>query len=296
MRRRTFLSLPLIGAAAADANHSSGRAVRLGVIADPQYADKPLRGSRHYRASLGKLEEAIKDLNKAELDALVTLGDFIDVDFASFEPVMARYRPLKAKHLKVVGNHDFSVAKDDKTRVLKALDMESGYRSEIIGGWRIVLLDGTEVSPFRPERAEKARAWLKKLQDQGRKNARPWNGGLSQTQFAWLEKELASAADADQRVLLACHYPVLPEDPHNLWNDREVVALIDQYPCVAAWFNGHHHSGNYARRKHCHYVNFKGMVETAERSAYAVVTLHRDRLEIEGFDTEPDRDLASAAP
>jgi hypothetical protein len=169
--------------------------------------------------------------------------------------------------------------------------MENTYASRSLGGWRLILLDGTEVSTFRPEHAEAARTWCRRLADEGRKNARPWNAGIGEAQLAWLEKELAAATAAGQRVLLACHYPILPEDPHNLWNDREMVALIDRFPAVAAWFNGHHHAGNYARRGHCHYVNFKGMVETADHSAYAIATLHPDRIEIEGFDTEPDRRL-----
>lgn len=290
MKRRTFLHLPLAGAATA-AGIPAAKPVRLGIIADPQYADKDPGGSRHYRASLGKLERAIEQLNAANPDAVVTLGDFIDVDFASFTPVMQRYRALRAPHHKVLGNHDFSVEPDHKGDVLQALEMDHPYASHTLGGWRLILLDGTEVSRFRPGHAEAAKAWLEKLRDEGRKNARPWNGGIGEAQLKWLEKELETATAAGQRVILACHYPVLPEDPHNLWNDRELVALIDRFPCVAAWFNGHHHSGNYARRKHCHYVNFKGMVETADRSAYAIATLHPDRIEIEGFDTEPDREL-----
>lgn len=289
MTRRSFLSLPLIGAAAEAAERSDQQVVRLGVIADPQYADQPSRGSRHYRASLGKLEAAIERLNEAKIDAVLTLGDFIDADFASFRPVMKRYQALSAPHLKVVGNHDFTMPEEDKGKVFEVLEMENPYRSHTFGNWRIVLLDGTEVSPFRPENEEKARAWRKKLVAEGRQNARPYNGGLSETQFAWLKEELRIAGGAGQRVILACHYPILPRDPHNLWNDREVVALIDQHPTVAAWFNGHNHSGNYTRHNHCHFLNFKGMVETAKRSAFALVTLHPDRMVVEGFDTEPNR-------
>jgi 3',5'-cyclic AMP phosphodiesterase CpdA len=293
MKRRSFLQLPLVGAVAATTGSPEPRPVRLGIITDPQYADKDPGGTRHYRASLGKLARAVDRLNTAELDAVVTLGDFIDVELSSFAPVLQRYAALTTPHLKVVGNHDFSVADEHKGRVLGTLGMDRSYSSHVFGGWRVVLLDGTEVSLFRPEHAKQARAWQKRLAAEGRRHAKHYNGGLSDAQLAWLESELGAATTAGQRVILACHYPVLPEDPHNLWNDREVVALIDRFPCVAAWFNGHHHSGNYAHRGHCHYVNFKGMVETAKRSAYAIATLHPDRIEIDGFDTEPDRNLKS---
>lgn len=293
MKRRTFLHLPLIGAASAAAGPDA-LPTRLGILADPQYADKDPANQRHYRASLGKLDRAIERLNAADLDAVVTLGDFIDQDFASFAPVMRRYEALRAPHLKVPGNHDFSVEESRKDQVLAALGMEQPYAARTLGNWRLILLDGTEVSLFRPQHADSAQHWLKRLEAQGRSNARPWNSAMGEDQLTWLERELEAATTAGRRVLLACHYPLLPDDPHNLWNDREVIALIDRFPCVAAWFNGHHHAGNYARRKHCHYVNFKGMVETADHGPFAIARLYSDRIEIEGFDTELDRRLEAS--
>ncbi len=53
--------------------------------------------------------------------------------------------------------------------------------------------------------------------------------------------------------------------------------------------NGDNHSGNYAERKGTHYVNFKGMVETEEEIAYAVVKCYSDRVEIDGFGMEISR-------
>ena len=81
--------------------------LKFGVIADPQYADKKPRGTRYYRESLAKLEAAIAELNKQSLDFVVTLGDLIDEDYASFSEVMARYEALKAKHFMVFGNQSF---------------------------------------------------------------------------------------------------------------------------------------------------------------------------------------------
>lgn len=293
MIRRRFLQFPLAVAVAASGAGAAGRKPqRLGLIADPQFADCDPAGSRHYRASLAKLEQAVEAFNAADLDAVITLGDFIDRDFTSFAPVMQRYKALRCPHFKVLGNHDFSVADALKSQVLTALGMKQAYSAHSLGGWRLVLLDGTDVSFFRPDQVAAAQAWSERMVGEGRKNAKAYNGGLGSTQFQWLEEQLEQATTTGQRVLLACHYPILPEDPHNLWNDREVIALIDRFPCVAAWFNGHHHRGNYAQRGHCHYVNFKGMVETVEHTAFAIVTLHEDRIEIDGFDTEPDRELA----
>jgi len=292
MTRRTFLPLPLAGTAAA----GSARPLTLGILADPQYADKDVWKQRHYRASLDKLRRAIRRLNELEPDAVLTLGDFIDEDFASFAPVMKVYGELRGRHLKVVGNHDFSVDEERKDEVFDALSMVAPHASHEFDGWRVVLLDGTEVSTYRPRDAETAREWLGRLEREGRPQAQPWNSAIGRAQLAWLEEQLQAATDARQRVLVACHLPVFPEDPHNLWNDRELVALVDRFPCVAAWFAGHNHAGHYGRRGHCHYLTFQGMVETADHAPFAVARLFPDRIEIDGFDTEPDRRLPAATP
>ena len=55
--------------------------------------------------------------------------------------------------------------------------------------------------------------------------------------------------------------------------------------------NGHNHQGNYSVKNGTHYVNFKGMVETESETAYAIVNCYSDRVEIQGFGLEPNREL-----
>ena len=54
------------------------RRVRVGLVTDLHYADKPPTGSRHYRQSLTKLQEAAAQFQKDKPDLIVELGDFID--------------------------------------------------------------------------------------------------------------------------------------------------------------------------------------------------------------------------
>jgi hypothetical protein len=65
---------------------------------------------------------------------------------------------------------------------------------------------------------------------------------------------------------------------------------MTRYSCVKAYFNGHHHPGNYGFYQGIHFVNFKGMVNTPE-SAYALVSLTADSILIKGYGREPDRRL-----
>jgi len=287
----------MAGMTTASAVDRSDAPLKFGVIADPQYANAPAKWGRHFRQSLMKLSACIDELNRHELAFTVTLGDLIDRDFASFDPVLECYKNLRSEHHVVLGNHDFDVADGDKEKVLKKLGLKRGYDSYRSSGWRMVLLDGTEVSAYRyaegDERKTQGDEALSALKKTGAAWAQPWNGAMAKSQLEWFENELEAAAAAGERVIVCNHYPVLPaDDSHNLWNADAVVRIIRRHPQVALYLNGHNHAGNYAHDKHCHYVNLKGMVETETESAFAVVTCHDDHITVEGFGTEPDRALA----
>lgn len=83
--RRAFLqqgTLFLAATAAADASslfageHES--TLRIGMITDLHHADKPPAGTRYYRETLGKLEEAAQQFEQDTPKFLVELGDLID--------------------------------------------------------------------------------------------------------------------------------------------------------------------------------------------------------------------------
>ena len=52
--------------------------LRVGLVTDLHYADKAPAGTRHYRESLAKLEEAANQFNQDQPTFLVELGDLID--------------------------------------------------------------------------------------------------------------------------------------------------------------------------------------------------------------------------
>ena len=41
---------------------------------------------------------------------------------------------------------------------------------------------------------------------------------------------------------------------------EEVIDVFDRHPCVRAYFNDHHHAGNFAERKGIPYVTFRSML------------------------------------
>lgn len=281
--------------AVADERASYTDSFTFGVVTDCQYHPGPTQGARHYALSLSKLEGCVARLNAEEVDFAVHLGDFIDRDFANFDVVNRVFARLDMPRYQVLGNHDYAVTDEHKPDVPAKLGLPARYYDFVVKGWRFVVLDGNDISfsasPTDSPRYRQATEYY----EQHHLRSPRWNGALGPTQLAWLERTLKAATREQQRVIVLCHFPIYPENPHNLWNAVEVRTLLERHPGVAAYLCGHNHAGNYAARSGIHYLTFKGMVDT-EETAYAIVRVRPDQLEVTGFGREPDRILPLPAP
>lgn len=268
-----------------------------GVIADAQYCDCEPAIGRYYRRSTQKLADALQKLNQRDLAFIIDLGDLIDRDFSSFDEILKVYEQSNYRVYRTLGNHDFTVEDAQKVQVANRLGLDqAAYYDFLYLGWRFIVLNGNELSTYaHPAGSEEARAgaeMLQNLEKGGAINARPWNGGISQQQLAWLESKLEVARQENQWVIVINHFPAYPKDPHNLWNDQEVVDLLIRYPQVVAYLNGHNHAGNYGQKEHVHFLNFTGMVETDAKNTFAHVDVFPDRLAVEGYGRESSRTLS----
>ncbi|OGD19004.1 MAG: hypothetical protein A2Y69_02105 [Candidatus Aminicenantes bacterium RBG_13_59_9] len=270
------------------------KTVKFGIVADIQYhPGKPL-GTRYYSASLDKLKEALAQFSREKVQFVINLGDTIDHHIQTFDSVMPLFKALKVPVYHVVGNHDFDIQEGNEDRVLPELGLKDSYYAFAKGSWRFIILDGFELRyPFPADetlrRESETLFW--RLRAQGKEHAQRWNGGIGLKQNAWLERQIEQAEKARKNVLVLCHFPVLPEAAHNLWNDAEVVALLERHRCVKAYFCGHNHAGDYVLRNGIHYWTFQGMVETPDQNAFAIVTLEKNAIRVQGFGREPSRTL-----
>ncbi|KJF65775.1 metallophosphoesterase [Rhizobium nepotum] len=268
-----------------------------GIVADPQYADadpRPEMG-RYYAESPKKLAEAIDAFNREELVFVVTLGDIIDRGFENFDAILSVYDRLRHPSVMLPGNHDFAVAAEHLSTIHARLGMASPWHDFTIGEIRFVVLDGNEVSLFAPPPGDPRHALaqdrLKHLQEAGAINAQDWNASLSDEQFEWLRSVLQKADAAGEKVVVLCHYPIYPENAHNMWDAPRILDLLGAHPSVAAWFSGHNHDGNYGLLGNTHFVNFKGMVDTPDQNTFAIADVFADRIAIRGFGREADHVL-----
>ncbi len=270
---------------------SAQEPVKIGVFADCQYCDcDPNAGmNRYYRNSLKKMEDCIATYNSdKEIRFVVGLGDLIDRDFASFEPVNNILDKSKRRVYHVTGNHDLEVEKPMLHLVPRKLGMKHTYYTVRRDNWQFIFLDGNEITTKSndPEIVEQANAWMKKLKEEGKRNGQTYNGGISEKQFQWLEEQLKTAEKKNRNVILFCHFPLLPATAEVLWNAEEVIPVLEKYSCVKAWINGHNHAGNYAEQNGIHYINLKGMVDTEDQTAYSIIQFSDDKIEIKGFGRE----------
>lgn len=268
--------------------------VSFGVFADCQYCDCDPAINRYYRKAADRLENCIAQFNQNDqLEFVAGLGDLIDHGFESYERVNSILAKSNKTVFNVAGNHDFEVEKEKLENVPGKLGLSKTYYSFAKKDWYFIFLNGNEITlnSNDPEIVEQAKKMLHHLKEENKPNVNEWNGGIGNEQLKWLGNELRKAEKQNRKVVIFCHYPILPLEAHSLWNSGEVLKILSIHKNVKLWLNGHNHAGNYASQNGIYFVNLHGMVQTENQNAFAEVTLSDDAIEIKGFGREPDRNL-----
>lgn len=267
----------------------------IGLVADAQYADVEPRGTRYYRAALGRLGEAVEHFNGREVAFCAHLGDLIDREWRSFDEITKPLKKARQRWQQLLGNHDFEVLDEQKAQAPQRLGMTWRYGSFTHQGFRFVVLDTNDVSvyahPSGSDERGAAEKELARLVSAKVRQAKPWNAAIGPKQLAWFDRECAEAAVQRQKVIVLAHHPVFPDGDHNLWNAAEVLAVIDRHAPVVAWLNGHNHAGHYGERNGVPYLTMKGMVETAATTAFATARVLADRIVLTGHGRERSREM-----
>jgi len=270
----------------------SDKLFSFGIIADVQYADVEKAGKRDYRNSLDKLGKCVTEFNTHDLAFAISLGDLIDRDFASFHKPTDILDKSLAPVYYAVGNHEFSVEEEYKNEVRRHLNNSKGYFNFSVENFIFLVLDGTDVSTFAQSKGSKAyelaMAQYEEMEKQGFNNATTWNGGIGKKQFKWLERQLRIAENANSKVILFCHWPLLPENGTQLWNNGEILDLINNFSCVLAWISGHHHAGHYEKSGNVHHLTINGMVEAQQETSCGIMEVYPDRLRLKGYGDQKD--------
>lgn len=269
------------------ANAQTDGVIRFGVIADIQYADGDRTGSRYFRNSLQKLDEAIDRMNDGQVRFVVNLGDLTDRDTPhNIGAVTSRLGKSAAPVYNVAGNHDYGNIDDNET-LFGLLGMPAAYYAFSMGGWRFIILNTNDISPYSNIEGTRKEAELKEMLHNIREGKRPngadYNGGVGKKQMRWLERELKRAGRRSMNVLIFSHHPLYGVRGLTALNDLEVIDLLSKYPdTVRGVISGHHHAGAFGVCEGISFITIQGMVETESDNAYGIVTIYPDRIEFEG--------------
>ena len=233
--------------------------VRVGLITDLHYADKPPAGSRHYRETLAKLTGATGQFERDKPDMIVELGDFIDaadsveVERKYLKTINRRFAALCKDRHYVLGNHCVDTLY--KKEFLGEVERERSYYSFDRGGIHFIVLD----SCFRSDGVS-----------YGRKNFRWTDANVPMAELEWLKHDLQ---ENDKPVIVFAHQRLDVATDHGVKNNADVRQVLESSGDVIAVFQGHSHQNDLKQIGGIHYCTLVAMVEGsgAESNGYSVM-------------------------
>jgi alkaline phosphatase len=257
--------------------------LRVGLMTDLHYADKPPTKTRFYREALAKLDEAVEVMNREKPALVVELGDFIDQadsvekEIEWLKTMESHFARLSMPRHYVLGNHCVgTLTKQEFAANTKAA---GGFESFEAAGVTFVILDSCFKSDGTPY---------------SRKNFDWKDSNIPSSQLSWLESELNKASGP---VIVFAHQRLDADKAHAVQNAAEVRSRLEKSGKVLAVFQGHSHKNDYQQIAGIHYTTLVAMVEGSgtENNGYTMLDVLADgSLRLNGFRKQANRDLKHA--
>ena len=255
--------------------------VRVGLVTDMHYADKPPGGTRHYRESLDKLAASAKQMQRDQPDLMVELGDLIDsadsltVEKDHLKRINRAFSTLPGKKHYVLGNH--CVHTLHKEEFLEGVEQPKSYYSFDNGGFHFVVLDSCYRSDGQPY---------------GRKNFDWKDPNIPPAELEWLQTDLAQTRN---KTIVFAHQRLDQAGNHSVKNATEVRKVLEHSGKVLAVLQGHSHQNDYQQIAGIHYCVLVAMVEGSgsQNNAFSTMDLFEDgSIHIDGFLKQHDYNWA----
>jgi len=278
--RDATLCLAGLGGGLLAAEPESRPTLRIGLLTDLHYADKPPAGARFYREAAAKLDEAVDAMNREAPGLVVELGDFIDQaesieeETAWLDLIESRFARLSMPRHYVLGNH--CVGTLTKPEFAARTRSTGGHEVIEAAGVTLLILDACFRSDDTPY---------------GRRNFDWRDAGLPPRELAWLEAALEKAPGP---AIVLAHQRLDRGEAHAIRNADEVRLLLENSGKVLAVFQGHAHRNDYQQIAGIHYTTLTAMVEGSgrENSGYAILDVLADgSARLKGFRRQVHRVL-----
>ena len=251
--------------------------VRVGLVTDLHYADKPSAGSRHYRETPEKLAEAAEQFAKQAPSFLVELGDFIDSaddvksELGHLKKINRDFSAICKDRHYVLGNHCVHTLK--KEEFLDEVEQKRSYYSFDSGEFHFVVLDSCFRSDGEPY---------------GRKNFEWTDPNIPKSEVEWLEADLK---ETSKQTVVFTHQRLDVSNHYGVKNSPEVRKVLEQSGQVLAVFQGHSHKNDHKEIGGIHYCTLVAMVEGAgsENNGYSLLEIAQSgTIRLSGFRKQSD--------
>ena len=258
------------GALAADADREKPK-LRIGLVTDLHYADRPSRIHRFYRETPTKLAQATQRFAEEKVDAVVQLGDMIDSDGSqdaarrNLKRISSQFAASGAHHC-VVGNH--CVYDLTKPEFLEIVGQKRSFYSFDLAGYHFVILDAC----FRRDGVP-----------YGKRNFQVTDTCIPPVEAEWLRADLKQTP---HKTIVFVHQELDVDFIFGISNAPQIRKILEESGKVLAVFQGHLHRNFYSHIGGIHYCTLMAMVEGSgeENNAYALMDLlPGDTLRIKGF-------------
>ena len=251
------------------------RPFKFGLIADTQYADRPLNIGRYYRNALKKTEYCMEAFQKEEVNFCVHLGDIIDwpnqIDNGckALETILPVLNRLDTPMYYVIGNHDLASVPCDVIQKYLHMENYQTWYSFDYEGIHFVTLDcnfDSNEKWYRPDNSE-------------------WDQCYIPTkELAWLKNDLHKTNA--QTVVVFVHALLDDFDnPHVIRNADAVRAILESSHKQIIVFQGHMHCGHESETNGIGYHTIRSIVDGRTRICYWIVEVTDDEMIIIRHDT-----------
>ena len=259
--------------------------LRVGLVTDLHYAEKAPAGSRHYRETLGKLNEAAKKFAETKPHFIVELGDFIDaaasvdVERRYLKTVNTEFSKICNDRHYVLGNHCVDTL--TKEEFLGGIEKEKSYYSFDRQGFHFVVLDSCFRSDGKPYQ---------------RRNFKWTDANIPAAELDWLKADLKST---QKPAVVFAHQRLDVSNNHGVKNNAGVRKILEASGNVLAVFQGHSHQNDLKDINGIHYCTHVAMIEGSgdANNGYSVMGLEPNgTIRLTGFRKQKSHNWLAGKP
>ena len=259
--------------------------VSVGMLTDLHYADKSPRGSRHYRESLAKIDEASIEFKKNQIQMAVELGDLIDAadsvptELGYLKTINRKFEAIAPERHYVLGNHCVDTL--TKEEFLGEVGQKESYYSFDKNGFHFVILDSCFTSEGVAYR---------------RKNFQWTDANLPEHEMDWLASDLIATK---LPTIVFAHQRLDVTTSHGVRNASAIRDILERTDRVKAVFQGHSHQNDLKWINGIPYCTCVAMVEGSgpAQSGYSILDLYPDEsIRVRGFRKQKSQPLDKEKP